>query len=106
MARADKNKALLADTMPPAAEPPDRRDEGDRLAALYGLTPKVESAVIAAIESDAVDRARSLVGPLHPADQADLIERLSKSHAARLILILGDGLEAEMLAYLTEGTRD
>ena len=52
MARADKNKALLADTNPPAAEPPDRRDEGDRLAALYGLTPKVESAVIAAIESE------------------------------------------------------
>ena len=106
MARADKNKALLADTNPPAAEPPDRRDEGDRLAALYGLTPKVESAVIAAIESDAEERARALVGPLHPADQADLIERLPKPQAARLILILGDGLDAEMLAYLTEGTRD
>ena len=106
MARADKNKALLADTNPPAAEPPDRRDEGDRLAALYGLTPKVESAVIAAIESDAEERARALVGPLHPADQADLVERLPKLQAARLILILGDGLDAEMLAYLTEGTRD
>ena len=49
MAQADKNKAEFSANIPVVAEPVDRRDEGDRLAALYGLTPKVESAVIAAL---------------------------------------------------------
>ena len=53
MAQADKNKAEFSANIPVVAEPVDRRDEGDRLAALYGLTPKVESAVIAAIVTDA-----------------------------------------------------
>ncbi|MBU75343.1 MAG: magnesium transporter [Rhodospirillaceae bacterium] len=92
--------------MPVAAEAVDRRDAGDRLAALYGLTLKVESAVIAAIEADGDLRVRALVAPLHPADQADLIERLSSKHAARLLQILGDGLDAELLTYLHENTRE
>ena len=106
MAQPDKNKSQLAADIPSAAKPVDRRDEGDRLAALYGLTPKVENAVIAAIENDAETRVQALVAPLHPADQADLIERLSGPHAARLVAILGDGLDAEMLIYLNENTRE
>jgi len=88
------------------AQVPDRRDDGDRLAALYGLTPKVESAIVAAIASAAEDRARALVAPLHPADQADLLERLSAPQAATLVRMLGDGLDAETLAFLDESTRD
>jgi magnesium transporter len=84
----------------------DRRDDGDRLAALYGLTPKVESAIVAAIASGAEDRARALVAPLHPADQADLLERLPAPQAAALVRTLGDGLDAETLAFLDESTRD
>ena len=84
----------------------ERRDEGDRLAALYGLTPKVESAIAAAVADGADDRARALVAPLHPADQADLLERLPGPQAAALVRILGDGLDAETLAYLNENTRD
>jgi len=84
----------------------DRREDGDRLAALYGLTPKVESAIVAAITSGAEDRARALVAPLHPADQADLLERLPAPQAAALVRTLGDGLDAETLAFLDETTRD
>ncbi|MGC6452667.1 MAG: magnesium transporter [Candidatus Puniceispirillaceae bacterium] len=86
--------------------PVDKRDDGDRLAALYGLTPKVESAVVTAIRNGADDRARALVAPLHPADQADLLERLPQPQAAELIRILGDSLDAETLIYLDENTRD
>ena len=106
MSQADKNNAEFSANIPVAAETVDRRDEGDRLAALYGLTPKVESAVIAAIQSDADSRVQALVAPLHPADQADLIERLSGKHAARVVQIMGDGLDAEMLTYLHENTRE
>ena len=89
-----------------ASELPERRDEGDRLASLYGLTPKVESAISAAIDAEADQRARALVAPLHPADQADLLERLPRPRAAELVRMLGDGLDAETLAYLDENTRD
>ncbi len=89
-----------------AADTPDRRDDGDRLAALYGLTPKVESAIVAAINNGADDRARALVAPLHPADQADLLERLPAPQAAALVRTLGDGLDAETLAFLDENTRN
>ena len=44
----------------------ERRDEGDRLAALYGLTPKVESAIAAAVADGAdaeMDALESLTDP-------------------------------------------
>ncbi|PDH55135.1 MAG: magnesium transporter [SAR116 cluster bacterium MED-G06] len=91
---------------PPQGDPVERREDGDRLAALYGLTPKVESAIVTAIEGGAEDRARALVAPLHPADQADLLVRLPPSRAAALVRILGDSLDAETLTYLDENTRD
>ena len=106
MASDNKQSEIHADGSTEAADMPDRRDDGDRLAALYGLTPKVESAISAAITSGAEDRARALVAPLHPADQADLLERLPASQAAALVRTLGDGLDAETLAFLDENTRD
>ena len=87
-------------------EPVDKREDGDRLAALYGLTPKVESAIATAVQGGANDRARALVAPLHPADQADLLERLPPAQAAELVRMLGDSLDAETLIYLDENTRD
>jgi len=90
-----------------AADHTDRRDEsGDRLSALYGLTPKVETAINAAISNKLESRARALMGPLHPADQADLLERLSPDRAASLVKMLGDDLDAAALSYLDETTRD
>ena len=97
--RASELRAEAADAL-------DRRDDSNRLAALYGLTPKVESAIVAAIRQGAEDRCRALVAPLHPADQADLLERLPKPQSAALVRMLGDGLDAEALAYLGETTRD
>ena len=97
--RASELRAEAADAL-------DRRDDSNRLAALYGLTPKVESAIVAAIREGAEDRCRALVAPLHPADQADLLERLPKPQSAALVRMLGDGLDAEALAYLGETTRD
>ena len=85
----------------------ERRDDAsDRLESLYGLTPKVESAIITAVDEGVDYRARALVGPLHPADQADLIERLPTRKAEILIKMLGSHLDPEMLSYLDENTRD
>ena len=85
----------------------DRKVGGSkRLAALYGLTPKVETAIIEAVQAGAVRRLRTLVAPLHPADQADLLERMPARTAASLVRFLGDHLDAETLTYLDENTRE
>jgi len=85
----------------------ERKDDGsDRLAALYGLTPKVETAIIDAVQAGAVRRLRMLVAPLHPADQADLLERMPARTATSLVRFLGDHLDAETLTYLDENTRE
>ena len=85
----------------------ERKDNGsDRLAALYGLTPKVETAIIDAVQAGAVLRVRMLVAPLHPADQADLLERMPARTATSLVRFLGDHLDAETLTYLDENTRE
>ena len=85
----------------------ERKDDGsDRLAALYGLTPKVETAIIEAVQAGAVRRLRTLVAPLHPADQADLLERMPARTATSLVRFLGDHLDAETLTYLDENTRE
>ena len=97
---------LADDRKADQVEPVDKREDGDRLAALYGLTPKVESAIATAVQGGANDRARALVAPLHPADQADLLERLPPAQAAELVRMLGDSLDAETLIYLDENTRD
>ena len=85
----------------------ERKDDGsDRLAALYGLTPKVETAIIDAVQAGAVQRLRTLVAALHPADQADLLERMPARTATSLVRFLGDHLDAETLTYLDENTRE
>ena len=85
----------------------ERKDDGsDRLAALYGLTPKVETAIIDAVQAGAVQRLSTLVAPLHPADQADLLERMPARTATSLVRFLGDHLDAETLTYLDENTRE
>jgi magnesium transporter len=72
------------------------------LTNLYGLTPKVEAAIIAAIADGNHDRLISLVSPLHPADQADMIERLNHAQRKRFMIILRRHLDATVLTYLPE----
>ena len=93
--------------MPDTKEVAERKDDqADRLTSLYGLTPKVESAIVKAVLSGAVHRLRALVAPLHPADQADLLERLPTSSATAMVRLLGDHLDAETLTYVDETTRE
>ena len=84
----------------------DRRDNNnDGRLSLYGLTPKVETAIIGAVQKGAAQRVRTLMAPLHPADQADLLERMPAGIAASLIRFLDDHLKGQTLTYLNENTR-
>ena len=82
---------------------PDAQDPNAlQVASLYGLTPKVEDAILDALEAGQHSRVRMLVAPLHPADQADLLERVKPSICANLIAALGEDLDPEAIAYLDE----
>jgi len=78
------------------------RDNGDQLSSLYGMTPKVEAAVIVALADGHTRRVRALVSPLHPADQADLIGRLNTPQRSRLMKMLGPVLDPDTLTYLED----
>ena len=87
-----------SDEQPEHIERADRKEEQvDRLAALYGLTPKVETAIIDAVQAGNARRIRTLVAPLHPADQADLLEWMPVRTAGALVRFLGDHLDANVL---------
>ena len=72
------------------------------LANLYGLTPKVVAAVIACIADGNKDRLVSLIAPLHPADQADMIERLNSAQLKRFTLMMRKNLDPTVLTYLPD----
>jgi magnesium transporter len=76
--------------------------DDDPLASLYGMTPKVEAAVITSLADGDVRRVRALVSPLHPADQADLVERLNPTQRKLLLKMLGPVLDPETLTYFDD----
>ena len=83
-------------------DPLNRQGETTELSSLYGLTPKVEVAVIAALVAGSTERIISLVSPLHPADQADLIERLNRAQRKRLVQVFAGKMDPATLTYLPE----
>ncbi|MCE2516346.1 MAG: magnesium transporter [Alphaproteobacteria bacterium] len=78
------------------------RDHLDQLSSLYGMTPKVEAAVIIALADGDARRVRALVSPLHPADQADLVERLNGPQRKLLFAMMGPVLDPETLTYFDD----
>src|SRR3989337_2690563 len=76
-----KIRALEAEIEETRSQVPD--------APLYGMTPKLESAVVRALDQDRLSVLPRLLRPLHPADQADLIERLGAEGRSRLIAAMG-----------------
>ena len=68
--------------------------------SLYGLTPEVEQAITLAIDKNNKVELKKLVEPLHPADQADMLERLSNKKLNIFLDLLGKSLDPEVLVYL------
>ncbi len=92
----------MAEEMPPEASLAETEASDLLVTSLYGLTPKVEAAILQAVEAENARRARLLVSPLHPADQADLLERVSADQCAALIALLGPALDPEAITHLDE----
>ena len=68
--------------------------------SLYGLTPSVENTILNAINKKNSQSLKKLIEPLHPADQADMLERLSDEQISDFLSLLGKSLDPEVLVYL------
>ena len=71
--------------------PHPHEDNEDRhareVASMYGLTPKVEAAIRYTIQNEQWNRLRMLMDPLHPADKADFLERISAEELRAMLSI-------------------
>ena len=74
--------------------------------SLYGLTPEVQNAITLTIEKQNKSGLKKLVQPLHPADQADMLERLSKENLNIFLDLLGKSLDPEVLVYLDHDVQE
>ena len=74
--------------------------------SLYGLTPEVENAISISIEKNNKLELLKLISPLHPADQADMLERLTSEKLVTAISLLGKELDPEVLVYLDQNVQE
>ena len=82
-------------------------NDGDPLADLYGYSEDDLERVRRVLSGEEIIRPDllGLVGPLHAADLADLIEQLPGDERHTLVKILGHDLDSEALSYLDYGVR-
>lgn len=85
---------------------PDTKASASQISSLYGLTPKVETAILAALSAQDSVRLKMLIDPLHAADKADFMKRISQHETATLVELLSDDFDAEILAYLDDDVRE
>lgn len=82
--------------------------EGEREAAAgatLGLSEALVAEVEEALAEGRAELAAGLATPLHPADLADLLERLEPAARLALVRALGDGFAADTLGYLDSEVR-
>ena len=67
----------------------DSAIQKESFKSLFGLTLEVEKEIIFSIENNKKKRLISLFQLLHPADQADMLERLSVKKLHSCLRLLG-----------------
>ena len=75
-------------------------NDDSNFKSLYGLTPVVENTILNAISNKNARSLKKLIEPLHPADQADMLERLTDEQISDFLSLLGKSLDPEVLVYL------
>ncbi|MAN62664.1 MAG: magnesium transporter [Parvibaculum sp.] len=70
------------------------------------LTPSFVREVVRALDRGDEEAVRSLVMPLRPADQAELLELVRSDELRALVQALGSDLEPDVLSELEEAVRD
>lgn len=73
---------------------------------LFDSDPGLEEVIIEAMDASDSMRVREIVGNLHYADVADLLERLSRDNRVRLVKTIRKSFDPEVLSELDETVRD
>lgn len=71
-----------------------------------GLDQRRVADIVHALDAGEGELAAALTLPLHPADIADLFEQIERHHRAPLARALGNRLDADVLAEMTDWVRD
>ena len=80
-------------------------NEPQQLVSDFGLTPKVEDAIIAALKEQNTAKIISLISPMHPSDQAEILNRSSTEQCEELLKLIGGRLDPEAFTFLDEQVR-
>ena len=78
----------------------------DNINNLFGLTSEVETEIKFCIKNNHKKRLLFLFDLLHPADQADMLERLSKDQLDNCLKLLSKKLDPETLVYLEDSVQE
>ncbi|WP_299397206.1 magnesium transporter [Pelagibius sp.] len=93
-----------------AKTPPEREESDPWLPEVqpdsYGISADLVRTVSEALERGDEAEARRVATDLHEADLADLLENLDRDDRPRLIRILGDAFDLEVLTYLDSSLRE
>jgi magnesium transporter len=81
-------------------------NQSDKADVEYALEPSVVGSVIAAIDATDAVAMDALLGPLHPADIADLLEQISGPERRALLTLWSVNIDGEVLSELNEGLRE
>jgi magnesium transporter len=95
-------------TSPPAssAHPTVRRAHESALDESFDLDAGFVESVVSALVANDEDQARALVGGLHHADMADLLERLDRESRRQLVVAMRSDFNADVLPELVTDVRD
>ncbi|MBL8643029.1 MAG: magnesium transporter [Rhodospirillaceae bacterium] len=88
------------------AEPVAHRQIAPETEEAFGLDAAFVDEVAAALRADNKQRVRDLVGDLHYADMADLLERLDAEDRRLLVESIRDDFNPDVLPELAEEVRD
>jgi len=73
---------------------------------VYALDTALTDAIRTAVDEGSQSKLAEVLGPLHAADIADLLEQISPGDRQSLIAVWGNDFNAGVLAEVEEGTRD
>lgn len=73
--------------------------------AAYGLQPETVHRAEELLEAGDREGLRALLGDMHPADQADLIEQLGDAWQDEALAVLADDFDPELLLHISDQLR-
>ena len=96
------------DLTPPPPRSADPTDDAAEVTEVteYGLGSDMVSKVIELLDQDEFGQVRAIVGEMHDADEADLIEQIDPDHRRQLVDCLSPNIDAEVFVHLRPSIRD